>query len=155
VSHTAVWRNFKRSQDGAASVGGLIYAGAVVHGWRVLPGADALKAQVMLLIPAAFLAVCGLAPLLIKPLRRRLLHYVWASFVAGFGQTARSIAIGFALLAGAAGFIFWQIAGVADGGRYPVGVFAGYAAGLGVLLAQSALTRRLEREPDVRAVIEE
>jgi hypothetical protein len=43
---------------------------------------------------------------------------------------------------------------VAHGGRYPAGVFSGYAAGIGILLVQAILARDLERDPDVRRRIE-
>jgi hypothetical protein len=133
----------------------LIYVGAFVDGWRVLPGEMALKLQVMLGYPAVFLALVWSAPLIIAPLRRQLSRYVWTTFLAGFGQTRRSLIGGLGLLIAAAVFIFWQIEGVSSSGRYPVGAFAGCAAGLGVLFAQAMLTRRLEREPDVQAVIDE
>ena len=44
--------------------------------------------------------------------------------------------------------------GAADGGRYPAGVFSGYAAGIGILAAQAVLVRVLERDPEVRRQIE-
>ena len=47
-----------------------------------------------------------------------------------------------------------QIAGVAQGGRYPAGVFSGYAAGIGILLVQAVLARALERDPQIRTQIE-
>ena len=44
---------------------------------------------------------------------------------------------------------------VGHGGRYPAGVFSGYAAGIGILAAQAVLVRALETVPDVRKQIEE
>ena len=76
------------------------------------------------------------------------------SYVAGFGQRVLSVLTGIGLLLGAAGFIYWQVADVAHGGRYPAGVFSGYAAGIGILVAQILLVRRMERDPEVRALIE-
>lgn len=154
MSHIAPWRHFKQAQDGAAAAGGLIYAAAAIYAWRAMPGLQASKLQLMLLVPAGFFAVASAPPLLFAPLRRLLLQYVWASFVAGFGQSAGSFAASVALFAGAAGFIAWRVVADAAASRYPLGVLCGCAAGLGVLLAQAVLTRRLEREPDVRAVIE-
>ena len=62
---------------------------------------------------------------------------------------------GVGLLAVAAGFIYWQVWAVGHGGRYPAGVFSGYAAGIGILAAQAVLVRALETVPDVRKQIEE
>jgi hypothetical protein len=46
------------------------------------------------------------------------------------------------------------VADVAHGGRYPAGVFSGYAAGIGILVAQILLVRQIERDPAVRPLIE-
>jgi len=154
VAHIPAWRNFKRMQDSACLVACLIYAGAVVHAWRVLPGPAQKKLVFTLAAPLIFLALTLLLPLVVGGLRRLLRSYVWMSFKAGFGQTPGSILSGLGLLAFAALFIYLQIAGVARGGRYPAGVFSGYAAGIGILFVQAALVRSLERDPEVRARIE-
>ena len=153
-AHTAAWRNFKRVQDGACLVAGLIYAEAAVHAWRVLPGAAQTKLVFFVAAPMIFLALTVLAPLALGGLRRQLRRYVWMSFNAGFGQTPGSIISGLGLLGFAAVFIYLQIGGVAQGGRYPAGVFSGYAAGIGILLVQAVLARTLERDPEFRAQIE-
>ena len=153
-AHTAAWRNFKRVQDGACLVAGLIYAEAAVHAWRVLPGPTQTKLVFFVAAPMIFLALTVLAAITIDAVRRQLRRYVWMSFNAGYGQTAGSIISGLGLLAFAAGFIYLQIAGVARGGRYPAGVFSGYAAGIGILIVQAVLVRSLERDPEYRAKIE-
>ena len=155
MTQTRAWRNFKRMQDVSAAAGLLIYAGAVVHAWRVLPGPPQLKFELTLLFPAGFLLLFALGPLLVAPVGRLLGRYVWMSFDAGFGQSPLSVIVGVGVLAAAAAFIYLQVSGVAHGGRYPAGVFSGYGAGIGILLAQAAVTRRLERQPQVRARIEE
>jgi len=152
--HVQAWRNFKRMQASACAFATLIYFGAVVHAWRVLPGADSLKLAVTLAFPAIYFLACFFLPLRIKPVRRVLKRYVWMSFAAGFGQTPVSVLTGLGLLAAAAVFIYLQIAGVAHGGRYPAGVFSGYGAGIGILFAQALLVFALEREPKIRAIIE-
>jgi hypothetical protein len=154
-AHTPAWRNFKRMEDCACLFASLIYLGAVLHAWRVLPGSAQTKAIFTLAAPLIFLALTMLLPLANAGLRRVLRRYVWMSFNAGFGQTPGSIISGLGLLAFAAGFIYLQIAGVAKGGRYPAGVFSGYAAGIGILYVQAVLVRSLERDPEVRARIED
>jgi hypothetical protein len=155
MAYSRAWQNFKRMQDVTVAAACLIYAGAVLHAFDSLPGGLGLIAQRTLIWPAMFLTLSLALPLLVAALRRPLARYVWMSFQAGFGQTASSVIIGVGLLAGAALFMYWQIAGAATGGRYPAGVFSGYAAGIGILGAQAVLVRALERLPDVRAKIEE
>jgi hypothetical protein len=148
------WRKFKRMQASACLFASLIYVGAVLHAWRVLPGPDSLKLAVTLAFPAVYFLAAFVLPLQIRPLRRLLKRYVWMSFAAGFGQTPISVITGLGLLAFAAVFIYLQIAGVAHGGRYPAGVFSGYGAGIGILCAQALLVFALEREPKIREIIE-
>ena len=155
MTHTRAWRNFKRTEDCAWLFASLIYAGAVLHGWRVLPGDGSVKLLFILAAPLLFLSLSALLPLVLPPLRRLLGRYVWMSFKAGFGQTPMSVLSGLGLLAFAAVFIYLQISSVPSGGRYPARVFAGYAAGIGILIAQAVLVRALERDPALRPLIEE
>jgi hypothetical protein len=142
-------------QASGVAFGALIYTAAALRGWEVLPPPPgATKAQLMVIFPAAFFAFSMALPLLAPPLRRLLRRYVWMSFAAGFGQTVVSVIGGLGVLGVAAFFIFLQINGVEGGGRYPAGIFSAYAAGVGVLAAQLVLCLRLEREPDVRRLIE-
>jgi len=154
MEFSRAWINFKRMQDVAVAAASLIYAGAVLHAFQTLPGGAGLIAQRTLLWPGLFLFLSLAVPLLVGWMRRRLMKYVWMSFQAGFGQTPSSVLIGVGLLMGAAIFIYWQVAAVQTGGRYPAGVFSGYGAGIGILVAQAVLARTLERLPDVRRVIE-
>jgi hypothetical protein len=149
------WRNFKRMQASACAFATLVYLGATIHAWRVLPGPTSLKLAVTLAFPAIYFLAALVLPLRVKPIRRVLKRYVWMSFAAGFGQTPISVLTGLGLLAFAAGFIYLQIAGVAHGGRYPAGVFSGYGAGIGILFAQAMLVFALEREPKIREIIEQ
>ena len=149
------WRDFRRMQDVAVGAAALIYAGAVVNAFQVLPGGAGLIAQRTLIWPAMFLFVSLAVPLVVPALKRLLARYVWLSFQAGFGQTPLSVLTGVGLLAAAALFIYWQVWAVGQGGRYPAGVFSGYAAGIGILAAQAVLVRALETVPEVRAQIEE
>lgn len=154
MTHKPAWRNFRRMQDITVAAAALIYAGAVVHAFDRLPGSFELIAQRTLVWPGIFFLLSLGLPLLVGIFRRGLARYVWLSFHAGFGQSVGSVLIGIGLLVGAALFMYWQIAGAAGGGRYPAGVFSGYAAGIGILAAQAALVRVLEQHPDVKKQIE-
>jgi hypothetical protein len=154
MEHVTSWRNFRRMQMSTFAAAGLIYAGAVVYAWRQLPGPEELKLQRTILFPTSFLLLSWLLPLLIPGIRKQLSRYVWLSYLAGFGQSVVSVLTGIGLLLGAAGFIYWQVAAVEHGGRYPAGVFSGYGAGIGILVAQILLVRRMERDPEVRPLIE-
>ncbi|MDO8911982.1 MAG: hypothetical protein Q8N10_09400 [Phenylobacterium sp.] len=155
MAFTKAWRDFRRMQDVVAAASCLIYAGSVVHAFSVLPGGPAVIARHALVWPGAALLGGFALPLLILPARRVLARYVWMSFLSGFGQTPVSVLTGVGLLVVAAGFIYWQVASVATGGPYPAAVFGGYAAGIGILAAQSVLARWLERDPEARKHIEE
>jgi len=155
MAFSRAWRNFKRMQDLTVAAASLIYAGAVVHAFGRLPGGLGVVVRWTLLWPAVFLMASLVIPLIVAPLKRWLARWVWMSFQAGFGQTPGSIVTGVALLLGAAMFIYWQVASVAETGRYQANVFSAYAAGIGILAAQAILVRALERLPDVRARIEE
>ena len=154
MAHIPAWKTFRRTQDLTVLIAVLIYAGAVVHAFDRLPEDAPRLVQHTLLWPAGFMAVSLLIPLVVAQLRRPLASYVWSTYQAGFGQTVGSILGGVALLGGAAAFMYWQIAGAATGGRPLVGVFCGYAAGIGILAAQAALVRVLERHPNVKKQIE-
>lgn len=152
--HTQAWRNFKRMQVSACLFGFLIFALTVVRAWDVLPGEPRLKLFIFLIAPTGFFALTLAAVFTAGPLRRLLKRYVWMTFAAGFGQTPWSVVGGLGVLALCAGVIFFQISDHATGGRYPIEVFSAYAAGIALLVAQTLLCRALEREPDVRPLIE-
>lgn len=153
MAHTPAWRRFRRTQDLTVAMAGLIYAGAVLHAFQRLPD-DGTILQRTLVWPGLFLSLSLALPLVVGVFRRGLARYVWMSFLAGFGQNVRSIVTGVVMLGGAAALIYWQISRAAHGGHYPAGVFSGYAAGIGILMAQAALVRVLERHPDVKKQIE-
>jgi hypothetical protein len=148
------WRMFRRMQYSAFVAGALIYAAAAVHAWRVLPGDAHAKLDWMVLYPALYFLATLLIPLSAPPLRRMLQTHIWISFRTGFGQSVVSVLAVVLVLATAAGFIYADTAGAAHGGRSPAGAFAAYAAGVGVLLAQALLVRRIERDPALRTRIE-
>ena len=65
------------------------------------------------------------------------------------------VLVGVGVVSGAAAFIFWRTWSATQGGSWPAGAFSGYAAGIGLLLAQAVLVRRMERDPALRSKIEE
>ena len=148
------WKTFRRMQDSLAAAAALIYAAAVIHAWRVLPGAGGLRIQRTLLFPGLFLILSFIAVLSIPALRAAVSRHLWISYRIGFGQSVISVLVGVGVLAAAGGFIFWQTHGAVHGGRYPAGAFSGYAAGIGLLLAQAYLVRRMEADPALRGQIE-
>ncbi len=154
MTYSPAWRAFKRTQDLTVLTAVLIYGAAVVHAFMRLPDDHSALLRSTLGLPAIFLLATLAVSLLVGAIRRHLARYVWASFQAGFGQTAGSVVGGVLLLGGAAGFIYWQIGSAAAGGRGLADVFCGYAAGIGILAAQAALVRVLERHPDVKVQIE-
>lgn len=146
---------FRRMQDTVLAVASLAYAGAVVRAWSVPPVDSALKLQRTAVFPGVFLALTLLCALGAPVLRRALTRHLWISYRTGFGQSVISVLGGVSVLIAAAGFILWQIHQAAHGNRYPGGAFSGYAAGIGLLAAQSILVRRIEADPVLRPRIEE
>ncbi|HEY1750583.1 MAG TPA: hypothetical protein VGG29_04935 [Caulobacteraceae bacterium] len=148
------WRMFRRMQYTAFVAGVLIYAAAGAHAWRVLPGAPSFKLEWMVLYPGLYFLATLVIPLAAPPLRRMLKTHIWISFRTGFGQSAVSVLAVVLVLATAAGFIYYDTAHAAVSGRFPESAFSAYAAGVGVLLAQALLVRRIERDPALKARIE-
>ena len=114
--------------------------------------------QRTLLFPGLSLAFAFVAVLAVPILRAAISRHLLNSYRTGFGQSVISVLAGVGVIVIAAGFIFWQVAAVAHGGRYPAGVFSGYAAGIGLLIAQTMIVRQpgknnpaLEREIVSRA----
>ena len=154
MGHTRAWRNFRRLEDGVTLFAALVFAGADLWLWRVRPAAPSFKLVHVVAGPVLFLALAVFFPLYIPSIRASLQGYVWRSFIAGFGQTPRSVLAGFSLPAAGAVLVLAQIMSFEHGGQYPAAVFAAYAAGVGILLAQSILVRELERDPTIRPQIE-
>ena len=152
---STAWRNFKRMQDLTVAAAALIYAAAVVHAMGRFPASPAITLRWTLLWPAAYLGFSLAIPLLVAPIRRWLAKYVWMSFKAGFGQTPGSVMVGMGLLIGAGLLIYRQIGRAVQTGVVGVDLFSCYAAGIGILAAQAALVRVLEKHPDVRERITE
>ena len=154
MTPSAPWRMFRRMQASLVAGASLLYLGAAIHAWRVLPGGGGLKLQRTVIYPAVMFGASFAAFVLVPVLRRALSRHLWISYRTGFGQSVVSVLAGVGVLVLAAGFLYWQTHGAAHGGRYPAGAFSGYAAGIGLLLAQTLIVRDLERDPAFRARIE-
>lgn len=148
------WRTFKRMQVTSTLFAALLYVGVAIHAWDALDWPEAQKRLIILWGPLTFAGFTLVTPLAAPFLRRPLKRYVWLSFAAGFGQSVVSVFSGLGVLALAAFFIWLQIHDAQHGGRPPAGIFSAFGAGLGVLGAQLVLCWALEREPDVRRIIE-
>ena len=146
MAPSPAWRMFRRMQDSILAVAVLVYAGAVLWAWQVLPGPASLKLQRTLIFPGLFLAVCLAGALFLPMVQRAVRRHLLNSYRSGFGQTVISVLAGTGVLVALAGFIFWQIHRATQGGPYPGGAFSGYAAGIGLLAAQAILARRMERD---------
>ena len=81
--------------------------------------------------------------------------HLWTSYRFGYGQSVISVLAGVGLVLLLAGVVFWRIAGAAHGGRDPAGALAAFAAGLGLLIAQAVLLRRIEADPKLGRLIED
>ena len=148
------WRLFRSMNYSAVAAAALIYAAAAVHAWRVLPGSPAFKIAWILAYPGAFFLAALVIPLAAPPIRRRLKTHVWISFRTGFGQSVVSVLAVVLVLVTAAAFVYFDTAGATRGGHFPTPAFAAYATGVGVLLAQALMVRRIEQDPALRPAIE-
>ncbi len=149
------WRLFKRMQHTLLAVAALTYLGAALEAWRLPSAGETLKLARTAVFPGMFLVTSVTLVLGVPGLRHALLRHLWTSYRTGFGQSVISVLAGVGVLFALAGFIFWQIHDAAHGGRYPGGAFSGYGAGIGLLIAQAVLLRRIEADPELRRRIEE
>jgi hypothetical protein len=140
-------------QASVLAVGLLVYAGAALDAWQVLPDGGSLRWKLTVLFPGAYLGLTLVGALAIPAARRAITRHLWISYRTGFGQSVISVIVGLGLLVALAGLIVWQVHRLAHGGTSPGGAFAGFGAGLGLLIAQVVLVRTLESDPVVRDLI--
>lgn len=126
--------------------GALVYAGGLAERVRLNRGLTPNDVVHLLAIPAACLALTVAAVLLIPPLRRMIRGHLLASHRTGFGQSVISVVVGLGVIIAAGAFLIWRVQAAARGGPDAAGAFSGFAAGLGLLLAQAVLARDLARE---------
>jgi hypothetical protein len=155
MTYARSWRQFRRMQHTLVAVAALTYAIVTLEAWRTPGVGEALKLARTTIFPAVAL-VMSLAAILLTPgLSRLLIRHLWTSYRTGFGQNVISVLVGVGVLLGLAGVALWQLQGAAHGGRFPAGAFSGYAAGIGLLIAQAVLVRRIEADPELGRLIEE
>ena len=145
TEHSA-WTVFRQMQWTVLAAGTLVYVAAALDAWLVLPTPQSMKLQITILFPGGFLALTLAALLGVGPLRTALKRHILAAYRTGFGQTAISVLGGLGLLLAVAGVMVWQVHHAAPGGASPAGAFAGYGAGLGLLIAQAILASRARNE---------
>ena len=75
------WRMFRRMQYSAFAAGALIYAAAAVHAWTVLPAAQGVKLQRVLIYPGVMFLATLLIPLVAPPLRHMLKTHIFCTDV--------------------------------------------------------------------------
>ncbi|HEY5288729.1 MAG TPA: hypothetical protein VIJ59_01720 [Caulobacteraceae bacterium] len=155
MTHVLSWRLFRRMQHTLLVVATLTYLFIVLRAWSVPQASESLKLLRTTVFPAAFLVLAVAAVLGVPAFGRMLTRHLWTSYRTGFGQSVISVLAGVGVLIVLAGFILWQIRGVAHGGRYPAGAFSGYAAGIGLLIGQAILLRRIEADPELGRLIKE
>ena len=146
------WAKFRRMQTSLALVAILAYAAGALEAWRRLHFGNL---QRTLVFPGTFMALSLCAALFLPALRIAISRHLLNSYRTGFGQSVISVLVGLGVILGAGGFLLWQISGATHGGRDPGGAFSGFGAGIGLLIAQVVLVRRLERDPTVRDEIGE
>ena len=112
-----------------------------------------MKRWIVLVLAASVALLAAAFALLNEAIVRLDFHFFSVQLPLGVVVTL-SLLVGF-LLASAALFIYWQVSSAAHGGRYPAGVFSGYAAGIGVMIVQALLVRRVERLPQYAPYITE
>ncbi len=149
------WRIFRRMQSTAIAVAGLVYLAAAIEACRLTEPSSSVKLLRIAVSPALCLIVTCVTALAVPPLRGMVLRHLWLSYRTGFGQSVTSVLVGVGVLIGLAGLIFWQTHEASEGGPFPGGAFAGYAAGIGWLVAQRLLLRRMESDPSLRGRIED
>jgi len=148
------WESFAACKDTVVAVAGLAYGGAAMEAWRALPGAVGVKLWRLALYPGGLLALALIAALSAPILRGALLRHLWISYRTGFGQSVISVLAGVSVFLALAVFSIWPIL---HGG--PVdprfgGAFSAYGAGIGLLLAEAILVRRIEADPRMRQQLE-
>jgi hypothetical protein len=114
---------------------------------------ETLKLLRTTVFPGAFLVASVGLVLFVPALSRLLTKHLWTSYRTGFGQSVISVIVGLGLMVVLAGLIVWQVHRLGHGGTSPGGAFAGFGAGLGLLIAQVVLVRALEADPVVRDLI--
>lgn len=148
------WLNFRRMQDTVAAVAGLVYAAVTLEAWRALPAPDSFKLERLIILPG-MLALFTLAGALLIPLpRRALMRHLWVSYRTGFGQTVISVLGGVGVLVLLALLSLWPILFPDKAGPRLGSGFSAYGAGIGLLLAEAILVRRLQVDPVLRQQIE-
>lgn len=153
MTTAAAWIRFRRMQNSLAASGLLAYAAGSLEACRVLPSGVTTALMRTVLVPGGFCLASLSAALFVNPVRALISRHLLASYRTGFGQTVISVIVGLGVIIAAGGFLLWRIELAAHGGRDPAGAFAGFGAGIGLLLAQALLVRRLERDPALRAEI--
>jgi hypothetical protein len=116
----------------------LAYAACALEAWRLPHPSNMPRTAAF---SAGFFVVTLGAALCVPMLRTAIQAHLTTSYRTGFGQGLVSVAVSLTVILAAATFLLWRIHGAAD----PAPAFSAFAAGIGLLVAQVVLVRRLER----------
>ncbi len=118
----------------------LAYAACAMEAWRLPHVANLPRTAAF----SAFFFLGTLAATLWVPMLRNAIQlHLMTSYRTGFGQGLVSVAVSLTTILAAATFLLWRIHGSGD----PAPAFSAFAAGIGLLVAQVVLVRRLGRGP--------
>jgi hypothetical protein len=138
MAPSSAWKKFRRMQTSLALAAILAYAACALEAWR-LPHAPNLPRTAV--FSAGFFVATLATSLWVPVLRTAIEGHLMTSYRTGFGQGLVSVAVSLTIILAAATFLLWRIHGSGD----PAPAFSAFAAGIGLLVAQAALVRRLER----------
>ena len=135
----SAWKTFRRMHIGLVLAGVLAWAACALEALRTPHVHSLARAG---LFSAGFFGLTVAAVLWVPALRTAMKGHLLASYRTGFGQGLVSVTVSLTVILAAAVFLLWRVHGPRD----PAPAFAAFAAGIGLLVAQAALIRQLERD---------
>jgi hypothetical protein len=138
MATSSAWEKFRRMQTSLALAAMLAYASSALEAWRLPHTTNLVRTAAF---SAGFCVATLVAALWVPVLRAAVETHLLTSYRTGFGQGLVSVAVSLTIILAAATFLLWRIHGPDD----PAPAFSAFAAGIGLLIAQVLLVRKLER----------